>query len=301
MRKQHDNGKPRKASVMQHEQHEKGISAEVEQITPEIARRYMALNENFRPLDSQRVLKYAREMQAGAWEVNGDAIRFDGDGSLVDGQHRLAAVIESGVTIYALVVMGITAASLSTIDRGKPRSISQWLSAKGIKNAKMAAAVSRYVLAHEKGMWGLKSWRTSDFTDSEVIEFAFENESRIQDAISLCHRKQLNLSRSHLASILMCGSNPGHATKNATATYFVEGLVSGAGLDEHEPVLHLRNLLLSPRATHAVGSNYMKRMLTTIAWNKTVLGEPTRSLRFTTVGPSKQKPPKTILRAEGNW
>lgn len=62
------------------------------------------------------------DMRAGRWRDNGDAIRLDCGGYLVDGQHRLAAIVESGVSVKVLLVEGLTDDVLPTIDLGARRS-----------------------------------------------------------------------------------------------------------------------------------------------------------------------------------
>ena len=47
------------------------------------------------------------DMEAGNWQWNGESIKFAEDGTLLDGQHRLAAIAESGVTLPVLVVRGL--------------------------------------------------------------------------------------------------------------------------------------------------------------------------------------------------
>lgn len=54
-------------------------------------------------------------------------IAFDTNGRLIDGQHRLHAIIEAGVPIQISVTRGCSAASFSILDRGANRSQSDIL------------------------------------------------------------------------------------------------------------------------------------------------------------------------------
>jgi hypothetical protein len=66
------------------------ISSELVEITPAMAREWLEKNiENNRGVGAQVVDAYARDMLAGKWYIPGDPIRFDEDGNLIDGQHRL--------------------------------------------------------------------------------------------------------------------------------------------------------------------------------------------------------------------
>lgn len=76
------------------------------QVTPEIAKRWLTRNPRNRVARPATVARYARDMAAGKWHLDGSPIRFDATGTLLDGQHRLAAIIESEATIITAVNQG---------------------------------------------------------------------------------------------------------------------------------------------------------------------------------------------------
>ncbi len=77
-------------------------------LTPEIAQEMMNYNTCNRPLSRNTVAKYARMMKQGEWFLSHQAIAFaddeNGNQILVDGQHRLAAVVQSGATINTTII-----------------------------------------------------------------------------------------------------------------------------------------------------------------------------------------------------
>lgn len=83
----------------------------VEKIGPKKAKEYMKKNVNnprgTNSLSRSHVERLADDMKAGLWQNNGEAIVFDEDGFLKNGQHRLAAIIKSGVTIEVAVIRGV--------------------------------------------------------------------------------------------------------------------------------------------------------------------------------------------------
>ena len=95
------------------------MQARIETITPEKASGYLKKNKNNRAVSAPLVSRMAREMREGLWAENGETIVFNGDGRLLDGQHRLMAVVESGETIRSLVVTRVPATAFQTIDTGK--------------------------------------------------------------------------------------------------------------------------------------------------------------------------------------
>lgn len=144
-------------------------SAEIYKVTPTVARRWLSRNVRNRAVSQTAVDAYARDMASGAWHITGEAIKFDTNGALADGQHRLAAVIKADATVHMLVVRGLDPDAQAVMDSGKKRSASNALQIGGIKNAATVAAAARLAL-REPGA-GLTVERISAPTNSEIAEF----------------------------------------------------------------------------------------------------------------------------------
>lgn len=99
----------------------------IETITPRIANSYLEFNNNNRPLRKTHIRSLAFDMMNGDWQVTHQGIAFDTTGRLIDGQHRLHAIIEAGVPIQMLVTRGCSSSSFSILDRGANRSPSDIL------------------------------------------------------------------------------------------------------------------------------------------------------------------------------
>lgn len=274
------------------------LSCKIEKITPEIAAEWLEMNHgNFRRVDESRVANYAMEMAAGRWDLNGETIKFNGE-VLMDGQHRLRAVIKSGKEISSFVVRGIKSDAMH-IDRGKPRTVSQWLSHSKVKNAALVAAAARLVIGHDKGLWRVSAWGVSCMTDSEIIDYAITHQDALNGSIPPGGLG--GCSASLFTAVLFIGSGRNDASKNDTATWFVNGLFKGSDLSETDAVLHLRNRLMDNTGSTRIG-RFMMRALLTLAWNKTVLGEECgpNGLRIRLAGPGQQKAPAKVLEATEN-
>lgn len=104
------------------------IRTETILITPDMARHWLGSNtrSNRRP-SAKTVDAYAREMAAGRWLVTHQGIAFNQAGELVDGQHRLLAIIEADVNIWMMVTTGLAVEYNSPIDQGYNRSLAQVL------------------------------------------------------------------------------------------------------------------------------------------------------------------------------
>lgn len=133
-----------------------------EVITPEIAMEMLTHNDkNYRGISSAIVTKYANEIRGGSWETNGDTIVFDENGTLLNGQHRLTAVVKAGMPIVSLVVRGLTGTQV--YDIGRKRNTRAILMAEGYDHANSTTISAVNVLV--RGF----DWRTTA-TISETRE-----------------------------------------------------------------------------------------------------------------------------------
>lgn len=98
-------------------------TVEMVQMTPGMALALLERNQQNRPVARSRVEVYARDMVAGAWQVNNQGIALGADGRLFDGQHRLLAVVRARRTVPMLVVSGLPDTVRGTIDQGRLRSL----------------------------------------------------------------------------------------------------------------------------------------------------------------------------------
>lgn len=92
------------------------------QVGPLLAKEMLSkLHPRQRRPSSNEVDRFAVDMLNGSWTINGQAILIGNDGLLYDGQHRLRAVVQSGMTVPMLITRGDF--DFTTIDLGRVRSI----------------------------------------------------------------------------------------------------------------------------------------------------------------------------------
>ena len=103
-------------------------------VTPTIAAEWLSHANANRAIRQAKVMQYADDMVAGRWQLTGDAFRFNGNGQLDDGNHRAAAVVQSGRTIRSLVIWGLTSAAHAVLDSGSPRNLGDVLKWRGEKD-----------------------------------------------------------------------------------------------------------------------------------------------------------------------
>lgn len=93
-------------------------------ITPAMALDWLEnANVRNRPLSEDHVNKLARDMKNGKWKISHEGIAFDPHGILLDGQHRLWAIVESQVSIDMLVFFNVPQDSVMVINGGRVRTV----------------------------------------------------------------------------------------------------------------------------------------------------------------------------------
>lgn len=125
------------------------ITIDTEVITPEAAAKYLKLNVNNRNLRPAVVERYARDITNGEWRLTGDAIRFNCDGSLLDGQHRLAGIVKAGKPVETFVIRGIDQHARDFMDTGVRRSFADVIHLRGYKNRYQLAAQVAWIWRYE--------------------------------------------------------------------------------------------------------------------------------------------------------
>ena len=92
-------------------------------VTPDMAKEWLANNNFNRPLKPRLVDKYVRQILEGNWQRTHQGVAFDGQGTLIDGQHRLHAIVKTGQNVAMLVFLNETQLAHESIDNGKTRSL----------------------------------------------------------------------------------------------------------------------------------------------------------------------------------
>jgi hypothetical protein len=131
---------------------EGGLQIAVELITPELAARLLENNVRNRTVRPRGVDELARAMRAGDYDgLNGETLKLDDEGYVVDGQHRLKAIVKSSVSTPMVVIRGVPGEAWETVDTGRKRTFGDVLSRRGEINANSLAAATRWSWIHDRG------------------------------------------------------------------------------------------------------------------------------------------------------
>ncbi|MCW5886445.1 MAG: hypothetical protein KIT33_15850, partial [Candidatus Kapabacteria bacterium] len=131
-------------------------------ITPELAATLLANNINNRSLNNGRVSFYAKQIRNNNWRLTGETIKLAKNYTLIDGQHRLEAIIKAGKSAEMEIAFGIDNDTFNVIDTGRTRNGADVISILKVKNAAKVASVLRTLIAYQRGVLiGTRGGRTN--------------------------------------------------------------------------------------------------------------------------------------------
>ncbi len=129
------------------------MESKIEKLTPEIA---MEILDNHNPknrsVSENTVQSYATDMRNGKWQMTHQGLAFDVNGNLLDGQHRLWAIVFAGVPVEMMVTRNLPVETkqgftMDAIDRNRVRTAGQQMSlCHNIKNGTTVAAALRFIV-----------------------------------------------------------------------------------------------------------------------------------------------------------
>jgi hypothetical protein len=271
--------------------------AAIETVDPDRARWWLAANEKNRDLRLPHAEELTRAMRRGEWGISPDAIAFDTEGRLINGQHRLVAVARSGVAADFIIVRGLTPTAQERTDTGAKRHLADMLSLRGVPDAKAVAAVTGYVWKYLR--YGTLVPPVVPATVQELIA-TYERHPEISE--SNRHVKPLAKKGPITPGVTSALHYLFSRVEPEDADTFVERLALGIELSEGDAILVLRRMLERARARSSATYNpsaYAKAAWTIKAWNAWQEGRPVQSLAWKSGGGSPEPFPQiTGLAAE---
>lgn len=264
------------------------------EVTPAMAKKWLReCNVHNRRMRADNVEAMARDIVEGKWQENGDTIRFAEDGALLDGQHRLAAVLEANTSIMMLIVTGLPNRSQDTIDGGARRSLGDVLLLQGESDVNVLAAVLRRSLTyvqnphhHARGFN-----RAQVHTVAECLDFlrlhpelrAYVKAGRLNGTAAFIPAATMAFCHWQFAMI-----------DESDASEFMHRLASGAGVPEGDPILQMRERARQMARSTSRAPSWHYTALIIKAWNAWRLGQTMQILSFKGGGAAPERFPTPI-------
>lgn len=234
--------------------HRLGVTEVWEWVTPELAAEWLDLGyPDDRRIRQRTVERYASDMASARWPITHQGVAFDETGHRIDAQHRLWAIIDSGVAVWLLVVRGLPVEARVALDQGAVRSVPDIATAEWVTNA--AIAIARRLMADGEVRVNASRTATLDFALSHeaAIRFALDgtgnefSRASFRGAIAAAF---YNEDREELAKLKVAcqkgwDEDPSRATIVASAVRFLGSVrgMGGGGLRSRDEYLKCQRLI----------------------------------------------------------
>jgi len=235
---------------------------EVMDITPDMAKKILAhRNKNNRPIRYTHLEKLSDAIEKDEWKVTNQGIAFDADGNLIDGQHRLAAILQTRKTVKMMVATNMDANIFDVVDTGSKRSTGDALDILGSEHGRTVSAALKIYICYQK--FPEKAWSGAAIqqpSTSDVIAIYKDRQDEIEALLSVIKKKHRNfkcfsMSLGLVLSILLLDAG----WSDMQIWQFWDCITLGANLPPDSVVLSFRNQLSDPhfRKRHYGTQRYM--------------------------------------------
>lgn len=247
-----------------------GVSVEFIDVTPELAKEWLdEANKRNRSMRYRIVGSYATDMAAEEWDLNGETVKFDRDGVLMDGQHRLQGIVDSGTTQTLIVVRGLDPKGQATIDRNVTRKFSDTLKMDYKEPNHLAlAALVRAVFMWQKGYTQVTS---AYIPSSRQLEHVYKEHPELGFVVvragTVAKKSGLTPSVVGLAMWLFDKIDPKDSEK------FFDLLADGERIGRGNPIWELRRQSLGWRGDKQRRNKHWQLAVIIKVWNLWRLGK----------------------------
>jgi hypothetical protein len=233
-----------------------GIQPSVQLITPQRARELLALNQGNRKVRPHHVKVLARSMKEGLWKSNGAPIMISKSGRLLDGQHRLMALIEADISLNLVIIYNVEDDAYLTLDINMPKSFTDITG-----NTCLTSAVLGLLYRWENGKLGVNDpmWTPTHQDKLRLLE----EHPRLATSMPWGNRTRGVLP----GSLAVFCHYIFWLSSAEEADQFFQGLATGENLGKDDTVRCLRERLMRDRSASRM-VNTTERMVYVIkAWN----------------------------------
>lgn len=249
-----------------------------EWVTVAMAEAWLATMAHNRTLREDRVFQYARDMESGNWRLTGQTIKFDTDGRLIDGQHRLTALTLVRKPVEMEVTRGVDPSSLPVIDEGASRTMADVLGFNGREySQKLAPAlvnVWRLLSGHAFSVHRRPSRRELTTLDhvasSDLIK-------RLKECHQFGESRDNYIAPTILAPVVYIAS----LFRPAMADEFMHGCVNWRTLPDGHPCVALQKRFINAKLGRHKFTSQLKMAAIIRAWNAFASGESRRRIEAT--------------------
>jgi hypothetical protein len=231
---------------------EESLKLKVKQATPaiavcrvnaEVAAKWLKLNVHNREARSATYSRYAEDMKNGEWLFDGNTIKFDKEGVVQDGQHRLMGIVLADTAFDMIVVFGLPQESFAVQDMGKRRSASEVFKIAGFKGT--VSSIAKLCKIYEETQFkSFKATEAKKMNNNRLLRYAADNPTIIEASetiLGMLRDAGVSPVKPNIAGSLYWAFKQ---KDEELAKDFMERLVLGVNLTPGDPLLGLRNRII---------------------------------------------------------
>lgn len=227
-----------------------GITSQFEVVSPTKATKWLEGNVHNRTVQDSRVQKYAEDMRRGRWKQTHQGIAFDEDAGLIDGQHRLFAVVYADVDVVMQVTRGLPRDTQLVVDDGIKRSVVDIMKVNG---RHMEGLTTVHAGASEAMFRGLSPSRPRLRTRQDQQEWLQKHWEAISFATGMFIAKRVRGVST--APVIAVFARAFYHEPHDKLAHFAEVLIDGMSASEADfAAIKLRNWLVTKQSNGGTGA-----------------------------------------------
>lgn len=249
-------------------------------ITPSKSKELLESNTHNRRIKQPVVLKYAKDMIEGRWlEDTGETIKISKSGRILDGQHRLHAIIKANKAIYCHISNNLDESVFKVIDTGTTRNATDVFKIEGIKNENKLPSIISFFNLLEVGKKHKSLHVHQKSTNAMLLEQYYEDENFWQSVSRNAFNWYIGFAK--ILTPAFIGGFYAHFYKlNSDKAYsFMVQLSSGINV-ENETILLLRNKLIADKVSIKKMPQNLKMALVIKTWNSFITNKTIKFLKY---------------------
>jgi hypothetical protein len=246
-------------------------------VSPKMAEKMLDGNTDNRRVRDRTVQFYAIQMQTGKWKSGtAEPIKLSTTGRVIDGQHRLLAVIKSKTPTEFTIAYDVDESVFDVLDTGRNRSGSDVFKVKGIKNDTiLPAIISQYMQLKD----GRHRFKEKLCTNNVLLEEYLSREIFWQGAANKTAGWYLNFAKILAPSMIGGLFALFYDINESTADEFMTQLCTGYNI-KNKTVAALRNRLMQDKLSTLKMNTTMKTALIIKAWNMYRKNQEVKLIKF---------------------
>jgi len=215
-------------------------------MTPEWAKELLQKNNQNRSPRAALIIKLRGDIRRGKWHFTHQPIAVDGNGCLIDGQHRLMAISQEGISVPLMLATDCDSETMIAVDTGNARTVCDVLKISGMKNASAKSSTAKLYLSyydHPTVIWNGRNAYSNQIINEKIQEFERFDEVFLMAKRYYYNFKQLNVSA--ICCFILLAIDHNYTIEEVNA--FFHKLSTGLGIEIGEAIHAYRQYLINHR------------------------------------------------------